>query len=223
MKIEMVTNHPIVELSNGKYFIDTGSSSSYSHFGQIEWNAKMVSVPTHIRRFTVQFLQKYISRELVGLLGRDLLFKQNILIDYPNERFELNPPAIENALFKVDMIKSRAYLGLKLVVNGVRLKAALDTGAPQAYIKSSMVQGMEPVGRIRDFSPHCGEFEADVYPLNWQIGGQDFKGTFGILPPDLEEGLMIDGVDCIIGWELLHRFAVEFDFEGGVLRFAIKN
>lgn len=129
-----------------------------------------------------------VLTKLDMLIGRDVLGGCDMTIDWENKTFSLQPGSQQG-------IPCHHAL-----VNGERVRAIFDTGAPTSYVSPRLAEGLPVVGQARDFYPVVGAFTVDLVEVTIHVGGTSVSFKAGVAPP-LVQALML-GADAIVGTDV---------------------
>ena len=231
MTLELMKNNPILYINGRKYFIDTGCPGSFSSISELEFDGKTYRLPDGFYRYTVEAIRKGISDELVGLIGMDILAEKPFILDYENLRFKVEPESDTPPMFEVDLVHidtsrfpellrriAESRLRIDLMLKGEKIHAAVDTGAPISYMSSSFAKNLSLKDVREDYHPDMDCFEAKIYEVKWTIGNHKFEDEFGVLPDNNERFFQAEGLDCVIGYNLFKKFALEIDVKNRKIR-----
>ncbi len=213
MTLELIEKLPVLCINGGKYLIDTGCPVSFSSIDRLEFDGKTYDLPESFEYFTVEKLREGIGDDLVGLIGMDILAEKPFILDYNNLRFELEPKSDTPPKLEVELLPpfNIPRLRIDLMLKSEKIHAAVDTGAPISYMSSRFAENLPVIGVRDDYNPMIGCFKAKVYEVKWGIAGHEFEDEFGVLPNGYERGFQAEGLDCVIGYNLFKRFALEID------------
>lgn len=110
---------------------------------------------------------------------------------------------------------AQGLIAIEMLVNKRALRMIVDTGAPIAYIKRTIVAGLAPVREVEDFNPLIGTFKTYTYRCEVNLIIEDlpslpsYHQEFGILPVRLESILSMLHFDGIIGIDLFKRYRIQ--------------
>ena len=104
------------------------------------------------------------------------------------------------------------------VINERPLNIIFDTGAPLGFVMSDLVEGLQPVDRIKDFYPTYGPFDSDVFELPLDIGNERQVIRFGTFPDEIEQMHQQAGAPAIVGLALLEHYRISVGHRDRFLR-----
>ena len=203
-----------IEHRLGRLMVDTGSPISFGNIPEI-------NICGQIHRLSQNTLlddiQKHMGRDIVGLIGMDILNKCDIEISFDDQknRFDLNFKNGSEERYKISKPLDVDFLMgipvIKLVLDAAEYSFFLDTGAEISYIRDKLATGMKYCGAKQDFYPMLGSFETDTYEIKAKVSELGFTCEMGILP-DALKSLMLPGIYGILGVDFLKQFWVSLGF-----------
>ena len=205
-RLQIVSDHLLIESKGGLLLVDTGSPMSFHKDGVISLSGDTYNVPRSLMNVNAAYVSGKVSVEVSGLLGMDIIGKYGVLLDVPQGLMAFSP-SLEGYI-PVPTFSRQGCLGVFMLVDGKEAKVFVDTGAPTSYIGDSFTNGKVAVDTVSDFSPMASNetFEAPVYELPAEFAGKAFTMKLGNLPGELKLMLNALGADGAVGMELLKRF-----------------
>ena len=211
--------HAIVEVNSRHLLIDTGSPLSIARPG-ITLAGQPIPANEPRGCLSLGCLGTYIGLEIDAIVGMDLLSGLDMRIDTFENRLELTRGRFVTGEASADV---RALRGLPVVPAHFKLQGpnplVLDTGAPVSYLRPELLDGLTSQGEYTDFHPSYGEFTTPVYRRSFTINNRKFVLLFGLLPKVLEETLLPESIDGIIGSEILGVCKAVLSMRRGKLQF----
>ena len=212
--------HPLVELQDRQFLLDTGCPFSFGEGRPPEVHGKPITMlgPGGNFGFNLGAVRN-LADQASGLLGMDLI-----------ERYQWEFNAGENKVTVSSgmatptgeaLIITRSQLGgvpiLKGNYRGRETNILFDTGAFLSYHIGEPPAGLEACGEECDFNPQLGEINTPVWKDQILIGQRSVNIRFGRLPAEGEAPLRMMGVDWIIGQDLLKALHCHLDIQAGYL------
>jgi len=207
--------HIMIRGGRGRLAIlDTGSPVSigrgqeYSVAGQV-WN------PSTTMHAVLDAAGSHLGRPVEWLFGHDFFAANRVLIDWPARRVHLldvNDPLVEGRSIPFELVMGVPVVTGRSSRGAVR--AIVDSGASISYVPATLVEGLTPIGRRKDFYPGFGEFETDVWRVRAEIGGRRLTIKAGVLPPTLHMmfGLLLGPDGWIVGSDFFRGRKIEIDY-----------
>lgn len=215
--IKLVNDHIMIDDEQG-LVIDTGSPHSFHESGLIKLGGKSIDVANSLPGVLCDYLSKKIGVRVQGIMGVDIIHQYRTLISLKDSLMFINDD--DSSLWQLQSIPLPMNLfGIKIQINGQQARMVVDTAAPVSYINRRYVYGQRSVDTVNDFSPYCGDFEAEIYEgetsMGLSLGDFIYTQRYGIPPPIVS--LMLDSlsVDGIIGVDLFKRYRLQL-FNGHV-------
>jgi hypothetical protein len=208
--------HPVVSIGGKSYLFSTGSEFSVGN-APILLDRRDIDPRPSCQGVTVANLRKRFGGELAGMLGCDLLSPFTINV-YPEEhlvRFSEEQVTGDISL-PVSMIRGAPVI--KTLVAGREMSLLLDTAAAISLLPETVVMSSELQGRNRTYHPRAGSFLTQYYTCEICIGGECRLYRIGILPECLDEVLCQDGIDGVLGVDLLEHFGIGLNIGEKVLK-----
>lgn len=207
-RLQIVSDHLLIESEGGLLLIDTGSPMSFHKDGVISICGDTYNVPRSLMNVNAAYVSEKVGADVCGLLGMDIIGKHGILLDV-SHGWVFFGCSLEG-YFPVPTFTRQGCVGVYMLVDGKEARVFVDTGAPVSYISDRFTKGKTAAGVATDFSPMSldGTFETPVYELPAEIVGKAFTMTLGNLPDELKQRLKLLGADGVVGMELLKRFPI---------------
>ena len=206
LSYEIISGHIIVQNNNTHLLLDTGAPTSVGK-DSIMLGERIYSVQSNYMGVTIEYLSEQIGSPIDGLIGADII-REFVLSINPYE--EEHVVTFGEELLEFPFItRLDDFMGIPIVeimVNGVKIRAFLDTGAQLSYIEPEITKEISPSGQQEDFYPGLGKFTSDVFELKTTIAGEQLQLTYGHLPTLLQMTLMMAGTKGIIGTELFNSY-----------------
>ena len=150
-----------------------------------------------------------------GAIGRSLLKRKNIFLDFPHSRIAF----VEDANLPQGLsssIEDMLAVPFKMTTCGVVLRVKTDLGEKRFLLDSGFTKSVIRPPQCQDWECQQDEY-GDKYFNNLQflIGGKDF-GSFPLYLLDITPEIEVDG---ILGMSFLRHHAVYIDFRNRVIYF----
>lgn len=192
--------------------VDTGSPISMSDVGQLQLFDDFYARGQHA---LLPMIQKYLSDRITGLMGMDILGRYDLRLRFERRfgRWIVEPYSQD--LLPADAFSVEYYGGVPVVeamVDGVRGKFFLDSGATISFLKKSWISNQPYIGEAEDFFPTLGIFSTDLYRCTLTFANRTFTDAMGVMPMGLEV-LIPDWIDGIIGLNILKDTTINFGFK----------
>jgi hypothetical protein len=208
----MVNGHPLVEVGDGRFLLDTGLPKSCCESGHLVLCGKDISLLPTALSLTPRNIGDLVGARITGLLGMDILGEVDFIIDVAAgeatfTRGELDLPGMP--------LHVKSFIGGLPVVtalfDGRALMCVLDTAARLSYLGSSSTASRYPVtGRGTDLLPTFGEFETETRSIRIDLGGRVCTLQFGSPPRALMGELRFAGIWGVIGSAVLEEGPILF-------------
>ena len=211
--IDIVENHLILLYRESRFLIDTGSPVSISKSSEIEIFNQPHATLQKVPGWDIDDFSNAIGSDIDGLIGGDILKHYQFQVNCQDRSFSILEPSSFKDLDNVDI---KIFMGvpvIEIVLGRDQVRAFLDTGAKISYVNSRHVEGLNPIGKRKDFHPLLSkEFETLIYELPICFNHQKLSLTFGVLPQFLEEVLSIGDTEVIVGNDIFSHFSIIFDY-----------
>jgi hypothetical protein len=205
----------LLDEGHRKVIVDTGSPLSFSDERILHFLNDRYARSSHA---LLPIIQKYLSSQICGLIGMDILSQYDLSFgyDWGLGRWIVKPwqaNLLEGDPFRVE------YFGgvpvVEAIVDGMRGKFFLDTGATISFIRKRRIDQQPYLGEAEDFFPTLGIFSTDLYRCRLEFANHEFSDSMGVMPDGLEM-LIPDGIDGIIGLNVLKNSNINFGFKSHV-------
>lgn len=198
---EKVLSLPGFNYLGKRVIIDTGSPFSMGRIPKIE-----ISNTTFDLKSFMPNYGRHIPEDVVAALGNDFLNNYDIKIDLQTNNVEILQSDNEELKYNLDVgfvtsiprVAPYPYVTLT-IENHFNKKLLFDTGAHIYYLKESLIENKEVIGRVKDFSPDVEEFETNIYMFDVEYQNKKEKVQFGSLPKEYEKKFILLGQSGIIG------------------------
>lgn len=172
-KYELLNNHYVVNIGDDKFLIDTGRPDSFVFEDRprdIEINGKPFTFGSNtMDEEATRVTMELVGTQLTGFIGARILFQTGLTI-YKNGELYFENKAVAGG-------HTLPFVGgpiIEAVVNGVRGRFFIDTGAKYGYTERRLIPSGEPIERnVHDFSPmrEIRHMHSDIYNINVEIDG----------------------------------------------------
>jgi hypothetical protein len=208
-ELEVINGQVIATVGGLRLLCDSGAPTSQGHIPD-----EMAELVRPARPFGADLLsvdlawiQRQVGIEFDGLLGGDYLSQFEVRFDWAEHRLRLDPhPSGEPSFGKAVPFQTMLNVPrIHATVHGRLVSAVVDTGASRTYASRSLTPRSSPEGRITDFYPGLGVFEAELFAGSIQIGGCASPLRIAQFPDSLSTLLGMFGVQAIIGLDWLNH------------------
>lgn len=182
--------------SEGRWVLDTGSPFSLGRIDCVNLDGRRFPVPRNAFGLSVDQLVNLPGIEAAGLLGGDILNQLDLVFDVPRRTIGASSDPVDSNGQNIPVTFLHGIPVIPVAVDGTTHRMILDTGAELSYFSGQLLDGAEPEGRVRDYHPLSGWFEADVYQVDVRIGDAPFRLRAAIAPADQ---IMISGALAVTG------------------------
>ena len=198
--------HPVVTIGGKPYLLSTGSRHSVGNTPILLERRDIDPRPSH-EGVTVASLRKRFGGELAGMLGCDLLVPFTINV-FPEERLlRFSEEQVHGDIsMPVSMIRGAPVI--KARVAGREMSLLLDTASAISLLPESVVMNAELQGRNRTYHPRAGSFLTQYYTCEICVGGECRLYRVGVLPESMDNSLSQDGIDGVLGADLMVHFGL---------------
>ena len=201
--LDTESGYLIATVEGRRLLIDTGSmvtltETSFDFIGQ------SLPVRESFLGFSLDGVRRGVGVPIDALIGMNILRRFDLQIDLSASRIQLNrlQTPLRSGALPITFNNRRPQLLMDFTCKP-RARMLFDTGAPLSFLRSDLVVGLEPVGSEEDFYPTLGPFTTSVYRIPFTLGGMTYVADFGVLPTPVENALLAEGVDGIIGTQLI--------------------
>jgi hypothetical protein len=212
---DLVNGYPIASIRGRKFLIDTSIPYTIADRPMVLEGQRFEVFP-EVTGLTTANMGSVVGIELDGVLGANVTDQfvlkirpeqQTLVLDQYLDAFPLEIP--------VDNLGGLAIM--HQTIAGKRVKAFLSLGTRLSYISADSVEGLEPIGKVRDIMGMIGEFETEVYQLSVAVGRDVHDFNFGVIPAQMQNYFDMANVQAAIGSELLQHYALDLSMDDGVL------
>lgn len=220
--LEIYEGHAIIQSEDNRMLINTGSPSTIHIADSLFFCNENYPALTNYDGLTIQKIADGLGITITTLLGTDILSEYRVLFDYRNKSMQFSKDEISLPGLKAPI---SLYNGLPVVEIKIASKVLtmfLDTGVRLSYLTNDFITGFSSLGCLdEDFHPFLGKFYTKIYEIRTSFDNQLFPVTYGILPPLLEDNLIANKTDGIIGFDFLSNFRVMLDLENKYLQYEL--
>ena len=210
--LRSVNGHLFTSIENKRVLIDTGMPVSLGNDSQWYFMHEVHQLSSGYLGVTLSQISSLVGESLDLLLGSDILKNYCILFELDRQRFNVSFQSFFQSPHNFPLSFLMGVPGVRIDAQGRPVEMYLDTGARLSYLSREFIRGLKAVGKEKDFYPGLGEFETDVYDIEFSLGDLVFQLRCGLLPAMLESTLKISGKQGIIGTEFFAKFGVQLDF-----------
>lgn len=214
-RLDFFDKHPLIKAGEQTILVDTGAPSSLSVNGELRFGEFRHSCDVEIHGITVPGISELLGASITGLMGVDILSQYKVLIDYRGGSISFLRGDSSSEAGSASLTNFMGIPIVKLSIDGVERSMFLDSGATISYLQASLLRGYISSGVMDDFHPSYGPFKTDLYELETNIAGWEFKAVYGVLPAPLEEGILRRHAVGVIGYDFFSNFKVLLDLAGG--------
>lgn len=213
----LINGHLFTNIENRQVLIDTGIPVSLGRNPEWYFMHEVHELSEGYLGVTLQQISSLVGAPVEILLGSDILKNYCVLFELDRQRFSISAQPLLHSRHNFPLSLIMGVPGVRIDILGQPAEMYLDTGAKLSFVSSAFANGLKAVGKEKDFYPGLGEFETDVYAIDFSLGDLVFTLRCGLLPGMLETALMVSGKQGIIGTEFFTRFGVLMNFPGQIL------
>ncbi len=193
----------IAEVEGRKLLIDTGSMVTFTE-SNFDFVGQSLPVMENFLGFTLEGVRQGVGVPIDALIGMNILRQFDLCIDLPASRIQLSrlPVPLRDGALPITFNNRRPELSMNFS-RKPQARMLFDTGAPLSFLRRDLMVGFESVGTVEDFHPTIGPFTTQVFRVPFTLGNKTFIAEFGSLPAQLENALLAEGVDGLIGSQLI--------------------
>lgn len=222
--LEIIDGHLVAEIGGRWFLVDTGAHMTFGEGGSVSILGDRIAYPLDLHGIiSIDDVSRYVDPRIQAILGADVLASTWFTFDLARRQFIISRDPIP---FEGAWLQAELFMGVPLIdakVNGRTLRAVLDTGATICFLEPENLDGLESVGRKRDFFPTMGHFETQVYSPTFEFGGNADPLKTGTLPESLWDLLRAIDAEAILGTELLNYYDLCFALPDGGVYFRRKS
>jgi hypothetical protein len=207
----MVDGHIIVTSEDGKIcLIDTGAHCSVGDLESVLFAGGTYPLQPALIGKKAHELSGPIGVRIDVLIGVDILNRYDMLID-PLRRvlvFSDEELDCEGEVLSIEQV-----MGVPIVtadVDGRRIRMFYDTGAKISFLRDEIATVYPQTGTADDFFVTFGPFQTTLHRAPMTLGSRNLVLDFGVLPPGLQNTLLVFGIDGILGNATLDHFMVAY-------------
>ena len=208
--------HPVIKVGGKPYLLSTGSSRSVGNEPILLEPRDIDPRPSHLG-VTVASLRKRLGGELAGMLGCDLLSPYTVSL-YPEEHIMRLSEAITQGDIALPVSVVKGAPVVKVEVAGRHMSLLLDLAAAVSLLPEPAVHGSDLQGKNLTFHPLVGSFNTQHYTAEICVGGECRLFRVGLLPESLDEKLGEDGIEGVLGVDLLQHFGLSINLGQKVIK-----
>lgn len=203
--------HLIIEDNENVILIDTGSPITVHVTNEFEFLGEKHNVTSNYMGIDIAKLSTRIGRKITTLLGTDILSKFSVIFDCQKSRihFDHLPETTQTDGLPIELFSEIPIVNFK--IEGMPLKAFLDTGAQISYLREDVTSKYEKSGVSNDFHPTIGSFVTNTFDIKTELNNNKFDVKYGNLPLSIKPLLEIANVDAILGYDFLKNFVVRLN------------
>jgi hypothetical protein len=195
--------HLFLDLADGAWLLDTGSPSSFCDSRSLLLAGKQFRIADTHGGLTAAALSHFVGVRCQGLLGADVLGSFDLALDAPATLATVSTDELTHTGRPVSL---DLFMGIPIVsvqIRGHPYRMFFDTGAQVSYFQDASLADFAEEGRVRDFYPGFGQFDATTYNVDVSLGGVPFTLRCGALPDPVAAALMKANTQGIIGNQIL--------------------
>jgi hypothetical protein len=207
----MVDGHIIATSEDGKIcLIDTGAPCSVGNAEIVMFAGGRYPLQSTFLGKAADELPGTIGVRIDVLMGVDILNRYDMLIDPVRQVLVFSDEELD---VEGEALPIEQSMGVPIVtadVDGRRMKMFFDTGAKVSYVDEETAKAYPQVGTAQDFYVTVGPFQTAIHRIPITLGSWSFDLDFGILPPSLQNALLVAGTQGILGTAILVHFMVAY-------------
>ncbi len=217
---KIIKGHIIAEMNGAMVLIDSGSPLSFSSNGKLNLNGRVFEISTDYLGFTVDDVSSLIEVKVVALIGGDIMNYYEYCIDLASNIIGFFDSPVEKT---GEVLPAHYVMGVPSIQVQYDQQAShmfLDSASKLNYLTAESLHGCPSLGTATDFYLGYGPFTTAIFEKNVTIAGRDLNATFGVLPPLLEQTLLITtGAKGIIGSAIFKQAKVCFSKRDATVTF----
>lgn len=159
-------------------------------------------------------IEEMIGAAIDGFIGTDLILNNSVVINFPNKELHITSDKLQFG--NSDPMSDIHGLPIfEISINGVKLRAAFDSGAMYSFVSSNSVDklGLKPLNRtFKDFNPMFGAFEISLFNGEIKVGETNLGLQTIAIGSGYDQSLQMIGVDAFIGNDALKNSEVGISF-----------
>lgn len=159
-------------------------------------------------------IEEMIGAAIDGFIGTDLILNNSVVINFPNKELHITSDKLQFG--NSDPMSDIHGLPIfEISINGVKLRAAFDSGAMYSFVSSNSVDklGPKPLNRtFKDFNPMFGAFEISLFNGEIKVGETNLGLQTIAIGSGYDQSLQMIGVDAFIGNDALKNSEVGISF-----------
>ena len=209
--LKIIDGHPVAEIGGRWFLVDTGSHATFGEGETVTILGEERSYqPDLLGIVSIGDVNQYVHTQIQAILGADVLATNYFAFDFEHKQFNISkePLSFEGMPLDVELLLGVPFT--RTTVAGTSISTVLDTGATICFLEPEHVDGLDSVGKKKDFFPTLGHFETEVYRSTIEFAGTSHTMKTGILPDNLRVMLGAIGAKAIIGTELFNYYDVCF-------------
>lgn len=215
--LRLVNGHLFTGIENQSVLIDTGIPVSLSRDPEWYFMQEVHPMSEGYLGVTLGQISGLVGAPVDVLLGSDILKNYCLTFDLDQRHLSISTQPLMRSRHNFPLSLLMGVPGLRVDIQGQPVEMFLDTGAKLSYVSQELVNGLNASGREKDFYPGLGEFETDVYMIDFSLGDLVFTLRCGVLPAMLETALNVSGKRGIIGTEFFEQYGIQLDFPRSIL------
>ncbi|MGD2052793.1 MAG: hypothetical protein PVG45_01680 [Gammaproteobacteria bacterium] len=182
----------VANIDGKKMLVDTGTAKTfYDEYQGIR----------------IKQLSRMLGLQLDGVLGMDSLRGKVLSLTRNMIHINGTPPDLAGTpIFYVSGVPC-----VDIRINEVPCRAVIKTSATTTYISTGLITRDRHSAFADDFHPPYGNVRVKKFVNYFSIAGKNFFADAGELPCDMSL-VAAEGIDAIIGTDLLKRFDLVMDF-----------
>lgn len=159
-------------------------------------------------------IEEMIGAAIDGIIGTDLILNNSVVINFPNKELHITSDKLQFGNSN-PMSDIHGLPIFEISINGVKLRAAFDSGAMYSFVSSNSVDklGLKPLNRtFKDFNPMFGAFEISLFNGEIKVGETNLGLQTVAIGSGYDQSLQMIGVDAFIGNDALKNSEVGISF-----------
>ena len=150
-----------------------------------------------------------------AFICNDNLGKFKVLIDMPGKKIFFDTREIPFEGTEVPCCFS-GYVSFNPIINGVKRRMVLDTGAPMSYVEKYVLDGCPKIlDEYWDFNPAIGRFSSPVFEVPIAFAGHEFKILCAPQHPIISQSVVNHlHADGVLGGNIFAQHKVLIDIAG---------
>ncbi len=200
--------HVLLDLDGVRTILDTGSTMSFGSVPGVNFAGAIHPLhPTFRRGKTIDQICALLRQHTpasesfaaTALIGLDVLRGKRLELDWERCILKVSVPEDSGAARPEPKIPRTT-----VKIGDQEFRAIIDTGAWLSYLLPDVAPGPYQAGPVTDYNPMIEVMNVDRHEVKVSFGGRTRTLTVGIATPRLVPMIRAEGVQVLIGNDILH-------------------